>query len=130
MRVVDTFNFIKEIQELDFQQHNKIELNLLIDSESDYYKFLEILETAPSETLAVSRFRLAKLEKNWLPLDDFLTVYMQNPLKALTLLFKHHVSDHDVHLLQSNLLEGKTTLIDLYYKFNSNKRHHLLRFIK
>ncbi|WJJ55335.1 hypothetical protein QB910_000091 [Dabrowskivirus KKP3916] len=90
------------------------ELSLLLKSDEDLFRFRDIERKSKSLELALTEYRMQKLDEQNISLEQFKAWYSESPVHALENLFLAPVDEYDVNLLVDLIEQGEWTLASLY----------------
>jgi uncharacterized protein YeaO (DUF488 family) len=109
---------------------NKGILSILIDrlEQADSFIYNFLLDSS-NENLAVSDYRVHRLEQYPQQFDEFTEKYSKNQVQALEELFLHPITKQEFLLLTNKIKNGKISLEKLFTEHLKSPRAKMLRLL-
>lgn len=118
-----------DLMELDTSSYMAKHLRFLVQTDRDYYRFVDELTKSKSCLHAVATFRQIKLTENNLSLTQFLDIYTYDKLIALQKLFQQPLTIVDLCHLQTRMKQTPMTIEQVYDRHMARPQVLLLRLL-
>lgn len=128
--LLKTFDVQYFINKLKLSSYNKEMLSFLIRDEKDLNVFIrDFWGDYDNQFFSIADFRIYKIKRLDIQLNDFLKSSFLDLKKSLENLFQRRIHQKDIDLLLTRIHEDKITLEELFHNHKSNPSYPIQRFI-
>jgi hypothetical protein len=120
---------VMDLMQMDTTHYMARHLKFLVNSDADYYQFVNELSKCQSCFHAVATIRYIKLTKNHLTLSKFLDLYAYNKLTALQTLFQQPLTMVDLAHLHTRMKQIPLTIEQLYDRHMASPEVLMLKLL-
>lgn len=125
-----TYNLCNGHAVFDLTKENQEILDFLVKYNEEADKFIQILMESVNENIAVSDYRLHRIEQRNMSLEEFEnTCSSVGVVLALQELVMHPIKKLEIELLTNKINGGKITVREIFERHKSEKRAKLLRLL-